>query len=512
MNVSIEETSTKPALRKLDTRSSAPIAVIDIGSNSVRLVVYEGASRNPIPIFNEKVLAGLGRNIVSTGRLDGEGVARAVAELERFRAICNGLSVGRIEAVATAAVREASNGPEFVKEASARCGVPIRVLSGKDEARLTAYGVLCGMPEAEGLVGDLGGGSLELVALKAGEVKEGVTLPIGALRLMDRAGGDIGKARREVDEAMSTVPWLDQFRGQRLYAVGGAWRSLAKIHMARTDYALRMLQHYEMSRGQAREIAGLIGSFGARSLENIAEVSRRRVETLPYGAVVLERLLSFAKVKKVVVSAHGLREGILYSALPPSLRRRDPLIEACHEMAARLSRDPEEGLEFVRWTQNIFDQTEEGETEGEARLREATCLLSGIGWRSHPDHRGLIAFREVMFASFGGVTHVERLFIGLGTYFRYEAGAKPALPGTGLQLNEHQLRRTAIVGAALRLGAKLAGGAIGTIPLCTLVPDGEHLVLSLPSGLSNLDGESVQKRLGALAQLMRLKPQLTVAC
>jgi exopolyphosphatase/guanosine-5'-triphosphate,3'-diphosphate pyrophosphatase len=360
-------------------------------------------------------------------------------------------------------------------------------------------------------VGDLGGGSLELVALDAGHVKEAITLPLGALHLMDRADGDIAVARRLVDGALSKVTWLDQFRGQNLFVVGGAWRSLAKIHMARTDYAFKVLQHYEMSRGQAWEISGLIGSLGERSLESISEVSRRRVETLPYGALVLERLLAAVKVKRVVVSAYGLREGILFSALPRSLQSQDPLIESCHEMAGRLSRNPLEGKEFVHWTRHLFSRSGNGETDNEARLRQAICLLSGIGWRSHPDHRGFIAFREVMYGSFGGVTHDERLFIGSGTCYRYKAGPKPGLPGSSIQLDEGELRRASIIGAALRLGTKLSGGAVDIIPKCTLRPEGGDLVLSLPNGLSKLDGESIQKRLSLLAKLMELSPKVEVA-
>lgn len=487
-----------------------PIAVIDIGSNSVRLVVYDGASRNPIPIFNEKVLAGLGRNIGSTGRLDEDGVRRALDELERFRTICDGLSVGRIEAVATAAVRDAANGPDFVAQSRDRCGVPIRVLSGKDEGRLTASGVLCGIPEAHGLASDLGGGSLELVPLRNGRIKEGTTLPLGALRLMDRANGDMEAAKRLVDEALSEVSWLDEFRGQTLYAIGGTWRSLARIHMARTNYALRILQHYEMSRGRTREIAGLIASLSSRSLEHISDVSRRRLETLPYGAVVLERLLSVVKVKRIVVSAYGLREGILFRALPRSLRERDPLIEACRDMAAHLSRTPEEGEEYVEWTSHLFDDWKDGETREEARLREAICLLSGIGWRSHPDHRGFIAFREVVYGAYGGATHGERLFIGLGIYYRYETGPPPTLAGSGVGLSDRKLARVNIIGAALRLGAKLSAGAQGVIPKCSLGPQGEDLILGLPRGLDQLAGESVQKRLAALAHFMELKPRVAL--
>ena len=142
------------------------VAVIDIGSNSVRLVVYEALTRSPTPIFNEKALCGLGRNVLTSGRLADEAVARALASIRRFRVLCTQLNVGELHVLATAAVRDARNGPDFVAECEAICGVPLRLLSGREEATFAALGVVSGTYQPDGIVGDLGGGSLELVDIK----------------------------------------------------------------------------------------------------------------------------------------------------------------------------------------------------------------------------------------------------------------------------------------------------------------------------------------------------------
>src|SRR5262245_14534056 len=175
-----------------------PVAVIDIGSNSVRLVVYEGLTRSPTPIFNEKMLAGLGREVQSTGLLAPDAVEAAYATLRRFRALCDRLEVARLWVIATAACRDAANGKAFVAEAERICGVKIDVLSGKREAELSALGVVSGFHRPDGIVGDLGGGSLELTEVHGQRVRPGLTLPLGGLALQDVSSKSVKKAEKIV--------------------------------------------------------------------------------------------------------------------------------------------------------------------------------------------------------------------------------------------------------------------------------------------------------------------------
>ena len=377
---------------------SRPVAIIDLGSNTVRLVVFEGAARNPLTIFNEKVSARLGQNVASTGALSSEGIARAVVALNRFHAVVEGLKVDLIHIIATAAVREASNGQEFVDHVQKTFGVPVEILSGKEEARLAALGVLSGIPNAEGMAGDLGGGSLELITLKDGALETGITLPIGALRLMDMSGGKISKARKIVKEALSEVDWLGTTSGN-FYAVGGAWRALGRIHMDQSDYPFRVLQSYEIPRDEASALARSISKQRSVELSKMPNVPSHRVDSLPFSAVVLESLLDFIPAEKIVISGMGVREGLLYDGLPEPLKTADPLMRSCRGMASRLSRKAVLAEELIVFTQTLFQSLETEETPQQKRLREAACWLSDIAWRAHPDHRGSNAFREVLYGA-----------------------------------------------------------------------------------------------------------------
>ncbi|MDA1133089.1 MAG: Ppx/GppA family phosphatase, partial [Proteobacteria bacterium] len=317
------------------------VSVIDIGSNSVRLVVFEGLVRAPLPIFNEKILAGLGSGLATSGLLDAEGMERALAAIERFVAVSRALGAGLPEIVATAAVRDAQNGKDFVVAAEQRAGGRVRVLRGREEARFSALGVVASFPGADGLVADLGGGSLEFMLVDSGVLGEGFTLPLGPLRLI---GESSAMAKEIVDAAFARIDWLwKQTRGRNLYAVGGAWRNFARVDMARGQQVLHVVHHYAMDRDRVLSLAELLSGLTDRSMKGIAGISRRRQAALPMAAMVLGRTVAISGASRVVFSGAGLREGVVHDRLPADEAARDPLLAAAARMAERAGRAGENG-------------------------------------------------------------------------------------------------------------------------------------------------------------------------
>src|SRR5262245_18356431 len=382
-----------------------PLGVVDIGSNSVRLVIYDRLTRSPLGIFNEKSLCAIGRNMVRTGRLDEEGSEHAIEALRRFRKVVELNGVTRVEAVATSAVRDAKNGNEFVARAKDALGAGIRILKGEDEARLAAEGVLAAIPDAEGAIGDLGGGSLELALVSGGQAASGgFTLPIGPLRLMDAADNKIDRARTIVDAELEKVTGLDKLKGKKFYAVGGVWRNIARIHMENSEHVIKVLHHYEIPRERALGFAHFLSGLSRKSLEATVAVPKRRAEAIPFGAVGLERELRAAKFESIVITAFGLREGVLFSNLPKDEAARDPLIAACEDISQRHGRDPNLGRVLDRWTAPLFVE----ERRVFDRLRRAACHLADTGWRGHPDHRAEQAFSDALNALFIGIDHTGR--------------------------------------------------------------------------------------------------------
>ena len=475
--------------------------MVDLGSNSVRLVVFEGRGRNPVAIFNEKAVLRLGRGLQGSGRLNEDGVAQALTVMNRYAAIARAMGAAPFEVLATAAVRDAVNGPEFVALLRGRMpGVTIRVLSGEQEADFSAAGVLCGIPGADGVLADIGGGSLEVVRLQDGRRIHARTLRLGVIRLAEQSVNDPVRARAIAEQELAAVPWLAEGAGRDLYAVGGAWRALARIHIAQTGYKLNMVHHYTIGREEVRDLTGVLAGASRRALERMPGVPRRRIDDLPYAAVVLRRVLRATNARRVVFSASGLREGWYMEHVSPALRASDPLLEAGHDYARRFGRDPTLPPALLAWTDPLFPH--EG---GEARrLREAACWMSDIGSHDHPEYRAEQAYLRILRQPGIGLDHHARAFLGLTLAMRYEAEDDAPYLATALaMLNPEATRRATILGVALRLAYTLSAGTPDLLA-GTRLEAGHALKLHLAEGSGVFAGESVTRRLDRLAQVMGL--------
>lgn len=477
-------------------------AIIDIGSNSVRLVVYEGPARVPLPIFNEKVMAGLGRGLAEGGAMDPVAVDRAVAAIARFAAIAREMQVDDLRAVATAAVREATNGAELVARAR-ELGVMVEVLSGEQEALAAGLGALSAIPDADGIVGDLGGGSLELARVADGEVRERASFPLGVLRVAAVRAKGKGSLNRFVARALASVGWAGAGTGLPLYMVGGTWRSLARLHMQLSLYPLPLVQGYALSAAAVGDLRGYLAEADRDALRATPGISGSRVATLADGAALLSALLKALGSNHAVASANGLREGLLFAALPPEVRAEDPLLIAAREEGRRLGRFAEHGDLLDRWIAPLFA----GESASDARLRHMACLLADTGWNANPEFR---AERGVEIALHGNWVAIDghgravvaqALHVSLGGEQTMPAPLDTLAPEKSL----HQAIRW---GLAMRLGQRLSGGVAGPLERSSLAIAGTRLVLGLREADRALYGETVERRHKALAGAMKLEPAL----
>lgn len=475
-------------------------AVIDVGSNSVRLVLYRLDGRAIWPTYNEKVLAGLGRDLGSTGKLSPDGVEAAMAALRRFRAVLDATKPAEVFAAGTAAVRDAADGGAFVERVKAETGIALRVLSGEEEARYSALGVLAGAPDGSGVVGDLGGASLELTALTDQGPGEGVTLALGPFALAFKHGDDARKLRREVERRIAKV--ADRFQAETFHAVGGAWRNLALLHMGVSNYPLKIVHEYEMSRGEALTAARLISQLSQHSLERIPGVSRKRLETLPYAAVVLEVLVEQLRIKRILTSAYGLREGLLFEAMAPRVRTQDPLVAGCAALGGRLAVDEGLGPALEAWLAPVFAALPGGLGPRDPILTAAACRLADLGATLHPDHRATLIFEQVLRAPIAGQTHVERAYLAVAAFYRHTAnGDLPEADTIARILPEGHRKRARALGAAIRLGCDLSGRSATLLNHSRLtLADGKLRLTTDPNWADMLLGEQTRRRAQAMAQ------------
>lgn len=489
---------------------SQDAAVIDVGSNSVRLVVYRIDGRAMTPVLNEKVMAGLGRDIARSGFLFSDGVDIALRALRRFATLVDALQVRDVFAVATAAVREARDGRAFAECVKAETGVALRVLSGDDEARLSALGASAGAPDAKGLVGDLGGASLELVEIGPKGVGRGETFPLGPLTMMRGEDFDYDRVKRQVAEALERTKLLGK-RGGDFYAVGGAWRALGRIDIALTNHPLGVLQHHQMSRAEVLKVVDAVRRQGKRSLEKLEEAAAKRAETLPYAAVVLEHVMLVGQFERVVLSAFGLREGVLIERMSPQALAVHPLIAAAEALAGRWSRAHAFGPQLERWIAPMFArQPYVFPKKREAVLRGAAARLADVGGPLHPDQRIEIMFDLVLRAPLAAISHEERAFLAAAIHHRYTK-AQPRHAAAYLRLlSEERQAAAAALGAALRLGAHLCGRSEVLLSAFEAgVVDGA-LLLRVKKKMAHLVTEAGVRRLEAAAQALGLKAETKI--
>ncbi|MFZ5962762.1 Ppx/GppA family phosphatase [Thalassococcus sp. BH17M4-6] len=486
----------RPLFDDPHARALSRVGVIDIGSNSVRLVVFDGAARSPAYFYNEKIMCALGAGMAETGRLNPEGRARALAAIERFQMLAQGMGLPPLTAVATAAVREAKDGPEFRDEIARVTGLKIWVIDGVEEARLSAQGVLLGWPGSYGLVCDIGGSSMELAAISDGRVGPRVTSDLGPLKLRDMPGGRKGRTRVIKDTLQDLARTMGDQR-DRLFLVGGSWRAIARIDMHRRGYPLHVLHEYRMTAKSVQATAKYIEASDLDELRSACSLSSARMALVPYATEVLRRLVQVFKPKDIAISSYGIREGLLYEQMPQALRDRDPLIEACSFAEQKDARLPGFGKRLFHFIEPLYRNV----PEARLRIVRAACLLHDVSWRAHPDYRAETCFDNATRANLGGLKHSERIFLGLALLHRYRNRRE----GTRFEdlydlIDEQEQLRAEVLGKALRFGAMLwmsdtwqDGAALEWQPKKRL------LRLKLREEIHPLFGEVAQARFQSLA-------------
>jgi len=474
-----------------------PVALVDIGSNSVRLVVYSGATRVPSVLFNEKVMAGLGRGLDATGALSEEAQARALGAMARFRLLVERMGVARTRVFATAAAREAANGDDFLA-AVRRLGFEPEILSGQEEGRLAGLGVLSGIPDAGGIAGDLGGGSLELAEVANGSVGRRTSLPLGVLRIAAMEGKSQAALLARISETIRRSGFADAAAGRSFYLVGGSWRALARFDQELSGHPLPVTHQHVMAPSRPAQLqpqlAALLRQHGR------PPVSGGRFPTLPHANLLLRAIVDVLGPQRLVASAYGIREGLLYDDLDADTRRIDPLVEAARCVGAGLGRFAQHGDLIADWIGPIFD-----DPPAAARLRLAACHLSDIAWAAHPDFRAERGVDMALHGNWVGIDAAGRVILAQALFATFGGGADFPYPGIATLAPEPALRRARIWGLAIRLAQRLSAGVAEPLTRSSLTIEGERLVLWLPEDESAMFGESVERRLKTLATALGKK-------
>jgi len=479
-------------------------AIIDIGSNSVRLVIYDGPARAPFLLFNEKVSAGLGAALSETGRIDDVAMTRGLEALARFALLCQEMDVVETRCIATAAVREAANGRKFVARAREEAGLTVEILSGEEEGRAAGLGVLSAIAQADGIVADLGGGSLELARVKGGAVHEVVSLLLGVLRLGAIRAKGKGALDKYVAKALKDSGWTKVESGLPLYLVGGSWRALAHLDMELVHFPLPVIHQYQMPAGRAATLARVTASIGKARVKKIAAISGSRLPALAPAAALMRVLVRQLGSASMIVSAHGLREGLLFQGLSAEERALDPLLVAAEAEGEAQGRFAGHGALIDQWITPLFAD----DAPDYARIRRAACLLGDVGWRANPDFRAERGMEIALHGNWVGIDGWGRAMLGQALYSNF-GGGNALAPGLEVLASAQDLARACQWGLAIRLAQRLSGGVAGPLEEARLRRDAGGIELLFPRSHAHLAGETVNRRLRNLGQAMGLAWRVT---
>jgi exopolyphosphatase/guanosine-5'-triphosphate,3'-diphosphate pyrophosphatase len=480
------------------------IGIIDIGSNSIRLVVYDQLKRSPVPIYNEKVMCALGKGLASSGVLHPEGVKLAKDTLKRLLAMSRNMEITSLYVMATAAVRDAQDGEEFTKYLEDTYDIEIDVISGDKEAKLGAHGVAASMHKPEGITGDMGGGSLELVWVESGHLTHNTSVPLGSLRMIDESKGDRGKLQKIIDKRMDELTWLEDHKAANFYAIGGSFRALAKMHLTANNYPLRILHEYTVEAKPFLKFVRDITAMPNEKMEKFPGVAARRIPALPGAAMVLERIIEAARPERIVFSTSGIREGYLYEKLSPHIRNLDGLLASCTEFATKSGRTTAYANELFTWMYPLV----KNETESERRLRFAFCLLSDIALHIHPEYRAEWAFQRILFSAVTSLTHRERVMLALALYHRYQFKLKENWAALSL-INDVDRSWARLVGTSANLAYHLSGSVSGNLHSTVIGAGKGGVTLELSGDMKDVMGDAVKKRIAGVDEAAKEYNKLT---
>lgn len=484
------------------SRQQQHYAVIDIGSNSIRLVVYDDLSRSPFPRFNEKSLIALGTGLDSDGNFTAEAIKKVRHVLVRFSAIAQAMDVLRVDVLATEATRKAGNRAELVQVIKEETGLEIRILSGDEEAHFTALGVISGFYQPKGIVGDIGGGSLEVAEIISDRVGERRTsMPLGALPVKALLSDGIVSAKNAIDaELDANLPPL--LTEPVFYAVGGGWRALARVYIAMNEIQIKVVHGFNIPAKTLLSLTKSIAKMNSEQISELPDVPTRRIETLSASALVMWRILRKLKPDRIVFSAFGLREGWLYSLLNVQEQYRDPLLEGALALGLPTARVPGFSEALGRWTDNLFL----GETQNDRRLRLSICALTDIAWRDHQKIRGGQSFERILQFPFIGITHRERAYIAVAILSRYagklDNSTRSMIDGL---LTSHEEQKAEILGRTLLLGHRFSASVPGILEHSRLRIDQDAVRLEILNAESVPDSVAVQSRLQQLAKAIGVR-------
>lgn len=477
------------------------IAVIDIGSNSIRLVMYDKLGRYPYPLFDERVAAKLGDGLDKTGKIDTSNSKMALEALSRFAQILKSLDPNKIIVVATAVLRRAKNAQGFLKSAEKILNHKIDVITPEEEALFMVNGLTNGMPDLTGLVVDLGGGSTEIAYVKKGEILNSTSLAIGHLSTISS-----DKIRQKINE----VSWLKKLNGQHLFGIGGSFRAIGNTYLRNSNYPVKILHGLHI---KSEERDGIIAKL--ENGDRPPGIPQGRHASIGMAATIIRHLFDAANCNDLVISGTSIRDGLVLSFQKANYKKRDPLHLVCKELANKNSRIAGEGKLIHKFLKKAATASAEmvlkkSELQHKKRLIRAVCLLANICWHEPSEKRGKIAFERILSLPVYGLSHKERVWLGMALFHRYEGIRTPlnSITSADKILTSSEQQYALAIGLGLRFTSIFCAGYVDFLSDAKLSVSGKRLIIFLKQDMIDLMDFHSKRRFQTFAETLSLQSEI----
>jgi exopolyphosphatase/guanosine-5'-triphosphate,3'-diphosphate pyrophosphatase len=491
-------------LFKSEEKTKTKQAIIDLGSNSIRMLIYDDFKLNPIPLFNEKAVCKLGKNLDKSKKLNADGCVSALKVLNRFKEILEVSEVRNLQIVATAALREADDAKSFLDKVEEIFNTEPRVLTGEEEAETAANGVILGFGNIDGVVADLGGGSLELTRVSNNIIHEKISLPLGVLRLMNNPIIKKKNLPKYIRNMLKDYKWLIEKKLKNLYVVGGTWRALLKNHIYQDDYPLHVLHQYRLNRYSAVKYLNKISNLNKSSLKSLEPITKSRTQFLPYSSIILNELIEIVDPKYIICSISGLREGHMDFIYNKDKTKIDILNSHIDTIVFQKGDFGKSYLKYFNFIKPAFD----GNEIFNDKLLNLSCILSKMDWGLGAFQKAGLVFNEVLNTPILQLSHQERVMIALASFWRHcSLKYNPNYKYLGL-LTNNQIINSKRVGAALRLSESLTSLSSLLLDEFKIYKRRQTLYLKIPRVHMDIVSKQVTKKFKALAKIMELESSI----
>jgi len=387
------------------------VGLIDIGSNTVRLCIYKGNMRNPDVLYNKKFFCGLGEYRPGTKEITKESEKKCVNSIIFFNSILDEIKTNQNIAICTAAIRNASNRKQIVKQISKVFKGKVITLLGSEEAELAAKGVIAAIPNACGTMIDMGGGSIELASIDKNKLNKIKSFPLGILNFEQK-----DKEVKNFIKELSTKHKLQK----NFYLIGGTFRSIARCFIYFNEMPLNEIHQLKINKTHFKSLQSKISTLNYEQLSKVPKISIDRVKHLHIALKVIDQIFSNTQCETLIYPRYGIREGYIYSKLPKKLQNQDPTEISLNLIAKNRCRFLLFNQRSFNWIEKKYLQFKNKKlSDDRLRVLKLACQISDLGWEQGSKNRAQYALSSILNLPLIGIGYNEKILIGYLIYLRH---------------------------------------------------------------------------------------------